>query len=331
MRLRLTFYGTFLSLLLLLPLQVCAAGEAVTKEITVTAADEADYTAQAQEAFAQTLKEDGKKYTLEGITYDVIDTEYLDKKEKVLDVSGEPEQTYTEDGINYTLARAEEQEQEETEPHVVTAYEDYDYRVTEADVPQTKEVTETDPFTGEEVTVTCSLTGIDQAGEQSSEKVMTITFQNYDAAYYVWNGHYIARNDQTPPLAGYEQELLDYCNADGEITGYDWAGEPYTANGVLCRDAAATVRQTTQMYRASYLGEIKAPEQEPKYRATYSAPDTDGRVEMTVKATAIYQPTGISTAVYIVAGAGILLLILLIVLILYLVSKKRYDNEVKGE
>lgn len=322
--------GLVFSLLLafVFPLQVTAAGEPLIKEMTIKAASEAEYKELAEAEFAQQITENGKDYTLDHIDYEITDTQYLDKKEKVIDVTGEPEQTLTEQGVVYTLENAEKQEQDEAEPQIVTAYDDYDHPVSESDVPGTKDVTATNSETGEEETVTCSLTGIEPAGITTVDTVMTITFSNYDASYYSWNGTYIARNDQTPPLAGYEDELLAYCNAEAgsEITGYYWAGEPYTSNGVLCRDAAANVRQNVRMYRANYQGEIAAPEQEPAYAATYTAPDPDGAVQLTVTATATYIQESSVLPYYIAAGAGILVLIILIVGILIILSKKKKEK-----
>ena len=322
--------GLVFSLLLafVLPLQVTAAGEPLIKEMTIKAASEAEYKELAEAEFAQQITENGKDYTLDHIDYEITDTQYLDKKEKVIDVTGEPEQTLTEQGVVYTLENAEKQEQDEAEPQIVTAYDDYDHPVSESDVPGTKDVTAANSETGEEETVTCSLTGIEPAGITTVDTVMTITFSNYDASYYSCDGTYIARNDQTPPLAGYEDELLAYCNAEAgsEITGYYWAGEPYTSNGVLCRDASANVRQNVRMYRANYQGEIAAPEQEPVYAATYTAPDPDGAVQLTVTATATYIQESSVLPYYIAAGAGILVLIILIVGILIILSKKKKEK-----
>lgn len=322
--------GVLFSLLLtfVLPLQVCAAGEPLIREKTIIAASEADYKELAESEFGQQISENGKDYTLDHIDYEIVDTQYLDKKEKVIDVTGEPEQTLTEDGTEYTLVKADKQEQEEAEPQVVTAYDDYDHPISEEDVPGTKDVTATNSVTGEEETVTCSLIGIEPAGTSTVDSVMTITFSNYDAAYYMWNGNYIARNDQTPPLAGYEDELLAYCNAaeGSEITGYYWAGNPYTVDGVTYRDASANVRQMVQMYRANYQGEIAAPEQEPVYTATYTAPDPDGDVQLTVQATATYMQDSSALPYYIAAGVGIVILIALVIGILFILAKKRKER-----
>ena len=156
---------------------------------------------------------------------------------------------------------------------------------------------------------------------------MTITFSNYDAAYYEWNGNYIAHNDQMPPIAGYEVQLLAQAGVDdGEIIDCYYTGDPYTVDGVVYRDAAATVRQRVQVYRANYTGTITTPtETETVYKAVYSTPDLEGDVELTVRASADY--VAVSILPYIFAGAGILVVAALIIIILIILSKKKKEQE----
>lgn len=316
-------FSFLLTFMLSSPLQVLAAEEAITKELTITAKNEQDYKKQAEEAFAMEIEEGGQKYERTEIRYEITETEYLDKKEKVVETA-EPEETIMEGKLEYTLIDFKEPEKIE---QTVTAYDDYDHLVTEADVPATKEVTATNDVTGEQEVVTCTLTGVSPAGTTTVDNVMTITFSNYDSAYYEWNGNYIAHNDQTPPLAGYEDQLLAQAGAaaGSVITGYSYSGEPYTVDGIVYRDATATVRQQVPLYRAYYEGFLTAQDPDASGTATYSGPDPDGRVELTVKAVASYIPIT-SYMPYIVTAAGIFLLLLLIVLIIYLFTKKKKEK-----
>lgn len=237
----------FSFLLMAFPLQVFAAGSDLTKEITLTVKNEADSRELAEKEFQETWKEGGKTYERSEITYKLVETKYLDKKEKEMELKSEPEQTFTEGKTVYTLKKTEKVEKTIAEGDVqtVTAYDDYDYAVTEDDIPATKTVTETNQITGEQEEVICSFTGIHPVGIVMVNNAMTITFENYDAAYYEWNGNYIPRNDDIPQLAGYEDQLLASAGAaEGSvITGISWSGEPYEADGILCRDATATVEQ----------------------------------------------------------------------------------------
>lgn len=185
----------FSFLLMAFPLQVFAAGSDLTKEITLTVKNEADSRELAEKEFPKTWKEGSKTYERSEITYKLIETKYLDKKEKEMELKSEPEQTFKEGKTVYTLKKTEKVEKSIAEGDVqtVTAYDDYDYVIAESDVPATKTVTETNRITGEPEEVICNLTGIHPAGMVMANNTMTVTFTNYDAAYYEWNGNYIPR------------------------------------------------------------------------------------------------------------------------------------------
>ena len=137
----------FSFLLMAFPLQVFAAGSDLTKEITLTVKNEADSRELAEKEFPKTWKEGSKTYERSEITYKLIETKYLDKKEKEMELKSEPEQTFKEGKTVYTLKKTEKVEKSIAEGDVqtVTAYDDYDYVIAESDVPATKTVTETNP------------------------------------------------------------------------------------------------------------------------------------------------------------------------------------------
>lgn len=312
-----------------LPQQVSAAGDPLTKELEIMASSEQEYKELAESAFAMEIEEDGQKYERAEIRYEVTNTNYLDKKEKVIETA-DPAETVMEGGVEYTLVKFEEPKEIE---QTVTAYDDYDYVVTTADVPSTKDTVVTDEATGEQKTVTCSLTGVSPAGTATVDSVMTITFSNYDAAYYEYNGSYIARDDQTPPIAGYEDQLLAQAGAaaGSVITGCSYSGDPYTVDGVVYRDATATVQQQVQMYRAYYAGTVLVTDPAANGQATYSAPDPDGRVELTVTATAVYEKADVPIYNYIVTAIIVIGILALIFFLLYLIAKRKQKKEKKTE
>lgn len=324
-------FSFLLMVFLALPLQAAAAGNPLEKVATLTGTSEEDYTKQAEQAFAKEIREDGKNYTLSGISCEITDTKYLDKKEKTIETEKTPAETISEDGIEYTLVSSDSREEivEDQSSQTVTAYDEYSYAVTAADVPSTKTVSARNETTGETEQVTCAFTGVSPAGTQTVSNTITITFSNYDAAYYDWNGHLIPRDDASPQLAGYEGELLASVGAEegSYITGIYWAGDPYTVDGIVYRDAAADVEQQVQLYRANYRGEIYTPEEKQTvYTARYEAPDPNGAVEYTVTATASYQEET-SYLPYILGGVGILILAGLIVALLMLAARKKKEKE----
>ena len=321
-------FGLLLSLLLtMVPLQVFAAE--TTKELTIIASSENEAKKQAEKRFKETLQEKGKKFQLLDIRYEVVETKYLKVIEEKKEVKEEPKKTITENGIKYTLKSFEKEERNKDgiNEQVVTAYEDYDHAISIQDVPTTKTVKEVNRATGEEQEVVCQFTEITSAGTTTVDKTMVITFTDYDSAYYDWNGELLAHNDEVPPLKGHESSLLDYVGAsEGSIvTDFWWSGEPYTSNGVLCRDAATTVRQEIPVYRANYEGTMTIPK-ETIYKAVYETPDTKGKKEVTVKATAVYEEDRQLVQILIAAGVGLVILIPLIVMILMIIAKKKKEK-----
>lgn len=312
-----------------LPQQVSAAGEPLTKELEITALSERDYKEQAESAFPIEIEEDGQMYERAEIRYEVTNTQYLDKQEKVIETD-DPAETVTEDGVEYTLVEFKAPAEIEQR---VSAYDDYDHVVTAADVPATKDTVITDEVTGEQKTVTCSLTGVSPMGITTVDNTMTLTFGNYGAAYYEWNGSYLPHNDQTPPIVGYEDQLLSQAGAPSGsvITSCAWSGQPYSVDGIMYRDAVAYVRQPVQMYRANYEGTVSVQDPDATGQAYYSAPDPDGDVELTVTATAVYEKADVPIYNYIVTAIIVIGILALIFFLLYLIAKRKQKKEKKTE
>ena len=126
-----------------------------------------------------------------------------DKKEKVIDSEKELKKTVEENGVKYELVRTEmkeENRQSGTGRKMVTAFEAYPSAVTEEMVPKIKNVTVTDSETGEKMEVVAELTGLTETGTAVSQTHMTVTYEDYDAAYYQYHGHLIPKNEEQPPI-----------------------------------------------------------------------------------------------------------------------------------
>lgn len=240
------------------------AAEPLRKEKAFISSADSEEEFAKHVSFDNTIKENGKTYRLDGITYKVTEKNYLEKKEKqtesdLISEGGEytPPETITENGITYTLQDSVKETQENESEQTVTAYEEYSHAVTEADVPAEKTVSAVNEKTGETESVTCVFSGISQNGTTKAVIPMSITFQGYDADYYEWNGNRILRNDEKPALNGYENQLLKSAGITGTVLSIAWDGNPYMADGVLCRNAVATVEQQIPVYRANYTGKIR--------------------------------------------------------------------------
>lgn len=299
--------------------------------------------------FEETISENGKTYRLKDIQQEIVDKTPVKAEkevEKTVDseaiTQGEtfnPKETITEEDVTYTLDRIEEKERKTTggQTQKVTGYTDYDHAVGKTDVPSTKKVTVKDNQTGENKTVTCSLTDVTPLSNQAWEDThIDITFISYDSNIFRWNDVTVNKSDSAP-LSGYETQLLQSVGADTSnyrVNRTYWVGEAYTnRDGVLCRNARADVQRKVQYYRANYVGEIKHPEEVSTvytafYKGTQFTESTEDYVYV-IKATATYEQEDNNTMKYVVATVGTLLFLALVVWILFILRKRR--NKEKEE
>ena len=327
--------GIFLLMFVMLaastPNKVYAAEPEVTKEHEYTSKNkEEEYT-----GFKDTIEEDGRKYNLSGITYDIEKTT-PEKEKKVLTkevdsdlipVSEEytPEQTITEDNVTYTLNDCTVLDDSE-EVKNYTSYVDY---LDEAAIPDSKVITVTEE-NGEKLQLQGKVAKkeVISNGEWLNTQI-TITFDHYDSGEYVWQGETIYNSSN--PLEGHYAELLQSVGADSNthrITSTQWSGDAYEVDGVTYRDAIANVQYFVPYTRATYA----ASQEYVKYRATYAAEtEVDSKTNFTydLKATATYELDKSLTVkqIVIMAGVGLLIIVVLIVLILYVVSRRKKDKE----
>lgn len=306
-------------------------GEGMVKSHTFTAREK---DATCEEEFENKIKENGSTYKLKSIDYEVVKkSPVIDKKEVKKEVESEfvpedetfePEETITENGVTYKLEGFEEIEDAETQR--VTGFDDYDHKVTAADVPTQKEFTVTNDVTGETESVLCTLSGIEKAYSKWVDTYINITFESYDSVAYEWQGVEVPNNTEHP-LQGYEDLLLQSVGGDStnfRVNDISWSGAPYTENGVVYRDAVASVQRFVQYYRANYAGEF-----DPgiKYKVTYKGTEeveSTTEFDYEILATATYEK---SISPMVIAGLGILVLVGLVIGILYILSKKKKEKE----
>ena len=291
--------------------------------------------AKEEDRFAKEIMEDGQKYRLVKTECQVVGKEFLDKKEKTVDSETKPRKTIEEGGLKYELVRTETKEELVSAARVetVTAFEDYPSAVTAEMVPKTKTVSVADPETGENREVICEFTGLTETGTSVMETKMTVTYEDYDAAYYEYQGHLIPKNEEQPQIEGCEEQLLAQVGAleGSRITEIHWSGEPYASGGILYRDASATVEQPTKTYRADYKGTYhEEAVKKTIYHGIYEAPDPDGKVLYQMEAKGTYEKIPEKSRmpeIMIATGAGLLLVILAVVITLKVLAKKREEKQ----
>lgn len=304
-----------------------AADSTVVKENRYTTNSSDDLHADYDEK----IIEDNTFYKLKKVEYEVIDKSQVivDKSvlsDLMLDTDEyDPPEKITEDGLIYKLVDVKQIESE-TLDQEVSGFDDYEKKISETDVPQTKTLKVEDLRTGEEMEVECPLSGIEVLdGGTLIKDSIDVTFEGYNLGVFEWNGNYV-RSDDEYPLKGYEKDLLKSVGLSPSIysvSSITWKGEPYTdENGVDCRDAVAEIQHYGYLYRANYSSHIKYV----KYEASYQNAEND-HFNYVIKATAVYEKVVPVTQAVFYAGIGILIFCILLVLIMYLVSRRKKEDE----
>ncbi len=304
-----------------------AADSTVVKENRYTTNSSDDLHADYDEK----IIEDNTFYKLKKVEYEVIDKSQVivDKSvlsDLMLDTDEyDPPEKITEDGLIYKLVDVKQIESE-TLDQEVSGFDDYKKKISETDVPQTKTLKVEDLRTGEEMEVECPLSGIEVLdGGTLIKDSIDVTFEGYNLGVFEWNGNYV-RSDDEYPLKGYEKDLLKSVGLSPSIysvSSITWKGEPYTdENGVDCRDAVAEIQHYGYLYRANYSSHIKYV----KYEASYENAENDN-FNYVIKATAVYEKVVPVTQAVFYAGIGILIFCILLVLIMYLVSRRKKEDE----
>lgn len=304
-----------------------AADSTIVKENQYTTNSSDDLNADYDEK----IIENNNFYKLKNVQYEVLDkSQVIIDRSVVSDLMLEtdeydPPEEIKEDGLIYRLVDVK-QIDSETLDQEVSGFDDYEKKISEEDVPQTKTLKIEDLRTGEEMEVECPLSGIEVLdGGTLIQDSIDITFEDYSLGVFEWNGTYV-RSDDEYPLKGYEKDLLKSVGLSPSIysvRSITWSGEPYTdENGVNCRDAVAEIQHYGYLYRANYSSHIKYV----KYEASYENAENDN-FNYVIKATAVYEKVVPVTQAVFYAGIGILIFCILLVLIMYLVSRRKKEDE----
>lgn len=304
-----------------------AADSTIVKENQYTTNSSDDLHADYDEK----IIENNNFYKLKNVQYEVLDkSQVIIDRSVVSDLMLEtdeydPPEEIKEDGLIYRLVDVK-QIDSETLDQEVSGFDDYEKKISEEDVPQTKTLKIEDLRTGEEMEVECPLSGIEVLdGGTLIQDSIDITFEDYSLGVFEWNGTYV-RSDDEYPLKGYEKDLLKSVGLSPSIYSVKsiaWSGEPYTdENGVNCRDAVAEIQHYGYLYRANYSSHIKYV----KYEASYENAEND-HFNYVIKATAVYEKVVPVTQAVFYAGIGILIFCILLVLIMYLVSRRKKEDE----
>lgn len=330
--------AAILSLVLCLSMMVPAFVQASSSPHTETVIFHSDSKDGTYE-FDEKIEVNRVKYNLSTVTYNLVSTQkkqvegevsHVEKSEPVLKGSTvEFPETVTVVDETFTLKEIRSTAATEKYTQPVTQNVEYEYYVTRETVPQTKAVTVKNELTGMEETVECSLSEISQQGSRWVKSHIDIKFNGYDSTAISWRGLYFANEPTETPLKGYESELLasvGLTSDNGKIQKTYWTSEPYTANGVVYREAKADIEKIVPVYRATYSGEIV--EDMVIQEAVYTGKgmvETD-EDEYTIEAVAYYEEDTMSD--FMKAVGLFLLTILIFIFIVFTVARKKLSKKI---
>ncbi len=166
-----------------------------------------------------------------------------------------------------------------------------------------------------------------------------ITVTTYDANYYLLGDKKIPKNEETPALSGYENDLLQSLGLSPEsyrLTRYAWDGEPYTKDGELCRNAVVYGERYVIQCQAVFAGDVSLPDvQKETYRgiAAYAATadlptgETEYQVEGIVTYKALDQSKLSVPVLVLSVGAAVVIVAALFILAVLAKRWKKQKNQ----
>ena len=173
----------------------------------------------------------------------------------------------------------------------------------------------------------------------TSDLSVPMTLYGIDSAYLQFGDALIPYDGGNPPLTGYESAYLASLGLSANsyrLSRVTWDGDAYTnADGELCRNAIVTGDRLLSTFTAVYGGKnVTVPSVDGyKATATYSGTQivkTD-KTEYSIRSVATYIEQNNEAPVAVIVGItiGTIALAAAIVIILFIISKKRKENEAK--
>lgn len=228
--------------------------------------------------FPSEITENGKKYTLDKITYDKVD----EKQEKVLQdktttitKTGLNSKSYdkgtteniTVDGnsylgtvtdVSYTDASKINRTGE------VSGSQDYGLRVDKPTPPATRTIPYYDSETGQTLNIDAPLKSLDKTDSKWQDYThIDIVVSNYTDSQFMFNDKIIHHNGTTVLDSSYHAELLAMAGLSGnnyKISSISWRGDSYKEDNVRYRNARANIQAYSCSYKAQYYKKFSLPD-----------------------------------------------------------------------
>ncbi|MDE6021805.1 MAG: hypothetical protein K2H01_12510, partial [Ruminococcus sp.] len=288
--------------------------------------------------FAESIEENGKKYNLKAVNYEILSSEAL-MREEVVENTVDYKDLYKKDvtaaetleiikdgkpltvnlkGVEYTPTIITNRTE------IVSSFTDYSYKTVKPEPAETKTVTYHDYASGEDIISTLTFKELkeEDGWDWRNDVTIPITFTIYNAEYYALGDKLVPYNHEKPALSGYETDILNELKLDTEkyrINSFEWDEEPYYIGEVQYRKAVAKGERYAAHYIAVYESNVKLPDV-PGYNAVAKYQNTvdveSGERNYEMQATAIY--TRDYTSVYIAGGVALALFSIAFLVILIL-------------
>lgn len=330
----------FVLAFLVIPINVSAEGKELLKKSEYTTRSKQD----KRHNFKEEIEENGKKYHLEKVTYQIKKEVPVTTREpvavtvtkKVKKGEYKPQDSVEKDGVKCELQDTTEKEViiKKAYTRTVSGYSVYESAKEARNALATKEITAKDKKTGKTVTVLCGKQGIKKLSASSWKNThIDITFISYDADTFRWGGITVKKSEKQP-LKGYENQLLKSVGGNTKnykVKSISWKGKAYrNADGILCRKAVASVSKRVPHYQVSYQATQRIPEEKGiVYTSTYAGLKeiTTGETDYTMVTAGHYTEVESKNVPIVAITVGILLVVIMLVGILWIVRKKQSGTE----
>lgn len=326
---------TIVSLLIILAVPVSAEAS-ITKTYDFTATEKPfKYKAE------QEISENGKKYKLRNITYEILSEEKEDAKtiQKTSEIIYEKKYAFDKEitldnGSKAVLVNVDYKEINDKEKKQTYTGEVKASSVAQIPTAQKEFVFDLkDSRTGKSFTAPLTLCDTKQVSEwhwRADNLTMSFKVTGYDLPYYNVYDEIVKANESVPFTEDKYSDIvkrIGYSDSNCKITSVEWKGQPYTLNGVVYRDGIIKADQLVADFIMNYQADIQLPAVTAyEACATYqSVSDESNVVSYNVRAIVSYDYDNSYDIkkVIITASVALVIIVAVVIFILYIISKKK--------
>ncbi len=281
-----------------------------------------EFTAKTKDStteFEQYILEDGIKYELpaKNVKYEILsktpDKKVLETEVVLGDMitkNGTAEQEIEKDGLTYQLAEIVYTDtivKNRTASPVVVV--NYDLSTVQPTADETLPFDYTDTPTNKIIPATLQLKEVRPTDVPMWYEDVTIPIKLtlYDTSYYFFNDIVISANGDINEFNALKSEVLKSLNLDEnlyKIDKFEWDGDEYIENGIVCRNVKAYGQRFAGHYEAEYGGIVALPDTAGYTAVAKYTTEIEDKENFiyTIKATATYKKERNKAVPYVAAG-----------------------------